>query len=228
MIITKFVYLTWWGNVIKFYSKLGYSGKTREKVKIKVTDLLPKSDTIVERKCEICGKVEKVRYSLAYKSPNYCNHCIKTKILVGENSSNYKDSSRSKCIVCGKEISKYKNYKYCKSCFGKIHSGSNHYRWKKDRSEIIRRNGSMSKWSNKVKERDKFTCQICGLIDENNKNKSLVSHHIMSFDENKELMYDLDNGICLCKNCHKEFHKLYGYGKNNKIQFNEFKEKKNV
>ena len=32
----------------------------------------------------------------------------------------------------------------------------------------------------------------------------------------------LNNGICLCKKCHKEFHGKYGWGKNTKEQFDDF------
>jgi len=33
---------------------------------------------------------------------------------------------------------------------------------------------------------------------------------------------DLDNGICLCNHCHKQFHKIYGKKRNNQNQLNEF------
>jgi 5-methylcytosine-specific restriction endonuclease McrA len=60
-------------------------------------------------------------------------------------------------------------------------------------------------WIREVKERDNYTCQVCG------KNKTclgfrqLHAHHIKSKKQHPELMYDLDNGITLCNRCHKTY-----------------------
>ena len=53
------------------------------------------------------------------------------------------------------------------------------------------------------------------------------SHHLDGYDWCKERRIDINNGVCLCENCHKEFHKIYGYGNNTKEQYIEFKENKN-
>jgi len=72
-------------------------------------------------------------------------------------------------------------------------------------------------WSKEVKERDNYTCQICGQLG-----GKLVSHHIESYVDNREIRTSLSNGITLCEDCHKTFHKKYGYGYNNKKQLNNF------
>jgi len=73
------------------------------------------------------------------------------------------------------------------------------------------------RWARKVKERDGFTCQICGAT-----NTYLNSHHCNSWDMFEEERFDIDNGITLCQECHKNFHAVYGVGRNTKFQFEEY------
>jgi 5-methylcytosine-specific restriction endonuclease McrA len=75
-----------------------------------------------------------------------------------------------------------------------------------------------TEWSFAVKERDRFTCQKCG----DNKGGNLESHHIESYNSNKELRTAVSNGITLCIPCHKDFHHQYGIGNNNRTQLEEF------
>lgn len=74
-------------------------------------------------------------------------------------------------------------------------------------------------WSFNIKKRDSFTCQLCG----DDKGGNLCSHHLDNFSAFKELRTSIDNGICLCEACHKDFHSKYGYKNNTKEQFEEFK-----
>jgi len=60
-------------------------------------------------------------------------------------------------------------------------------------------------WASLVKERDNNTCQKCG-----KQNKIMFAHHIVPVNESPIISMDIDNGITLCKNCHKESHKLVG------------------
>lgn len=50
-------------------------------------------------------------------------------------------------------------------------------------------------WSQIVKKRAKFKCEICG------KETGLNAHHIIS-RSNHTLRWDLRNGCCLCVSCH--------------------------
>lgn len=47
----------------------------------------------------------------------------------------------------------------------------------------------------------------------------LVIHHLDSWDINKKLRYNVNNGVVLLKTIHKDFHTLYGFGNNTKLQF---------
>jgi 5-methylcytosine-specific restriction endonuclease McrA len=61
----------------------------------------------------------------------------------------------------------------------------------------------MKLWREAVFARDKWTCQDCG----DKKGGNLEAHHIKSFAEFPELRFAIDNGITLCKDCHKIIHR---------------------
>ena len=76
--------------------------------------------------------------------------------------------------------------------------------------------GSQRIWSKQIMERDNYTCQIC------NKGGNLNAHHLNGWNAFPEQRFDLDNGVTLCADCHKEFHSEYGYGDNTREQFDEY------
>ena len=100
----------------------------------------------------------------------------------------------------------------------KSHLGEKNPMWRGGTSPLsmIVRNCSKSrKWIQDVFKRDDYICQICGLRSgEHN------AHHIKSFAqilhenniktlkeaENCEEFWNVDNGITLCKECHKKEH----------------------
>lgn len=84
--------------------------------------------------------------------------------------------------------------------------------------ETRRDSNKHAKWRVKVYERDQYSCQICG--DKTGHN--LNAHHIESYNSNKNLRWNIDNGITLCVGCHKAFHQTYGNGNNTERQFHEF------
>lgn len=90
----------------------------------------------------------------------------------------------------------------------------------KERSRV----GEYKEWSFKIKDKFKFTCHICGDASGGNLN----AHHLESFAVAKDLRLDLNNGVCLCTECHKDFHKLYGYKNTTKDQYIEYCDKKGI
>lgn len=109
---------------------------------------------------------------------------------------------------------------YCKNCKGKLYSGENSPRWNFELTAEERQNKrnypEYTEFLKRVLARDKYICQCCG------KHNDLEVHHINSYDWCIDSRTDETNGITLCKNCHKTFHCLYGYGKNTKQQYEEW------
>ena len=66
-----------------------------------------------------------------------------------------------------------------------------------------RKSPEYRKWRMSVFVRDNYTCQICGKVGGN-----LNAHHIKHFATNIDLRFDVNNGITLCYECHKELHSL--------------------
>jgi len=67
----------------------------------------------------------------------------------------------------------------------------------------------LNRWSKKVYAKDRFTCQKC--MQQTNEN--LHAHHIEPKGVYPRLSFKLDNGISLCGDCHRQFHREYGIKK---------------
>lgn len=77
---------------------------------------------------------------------------------------------------------------------------------------------SQHKFRKEVLKVNGFTCDIC------KSKKQIVAHHLDSYNSSKHNRFDSNNGVALCLDCHKKFHRAYGYGNNTKNQYKEFKE----
>lgn len=147
-------------------------------------------------------------------------------LLLTENYIN--SSEKLKCICssgheCKISWSNWKSGRRCATCkkirLSKLNSRSNHPNWKggitelnKEIRNLIKKNG----WYLEVFKRDKYTCVICS-----KSNIYLEAHHIISLQflkkyfniknisdaKNCKLLFDINNGITLCKECHKTIHK---------------------
>lgn len=110
------------------------------------------------------------------------------------------------CTFCKKEFERkdFKVYRnksgnsFCsKCCANKFNRGSNHYEWKEhlhDKNIKL----ALKQWAVKVKERDGYTCQLCGETDKT----VLEAHHMKHRSKFPELQFNFNNGITLCLKCH--------------------------
>lgn len=112
----------------------------------------------------------------------------------------------------------------CKQCGIEKISGENAYQWKPEKTEEERLRGRKFKeyrlWRTSVFVRDDYMCQKCGV-----RGGTLNAHHLDDWENHPEKRLELDNGVTLCKQCHYNFHFLYGFRtKTTASQFNEYLE----
>lgn len=122
------------------------------------------------------------------------------------------------CIACGKLFfADHKNHKFCsKHC---MNSREFSYNWKGGITELshhIRTTIKYYDWRNAVFNRDNYVCQMCGY----DKGGCLEAHHIIplstiihsnnlvTIDDAMQCdnLWNVDNGITLCKHCHNKIH----------------------
>jgi len=105
----------------------------------------------------------------------------------------------------------------CRNCINEENTGTNNANYDPSLTDEERENKRIDvvgfQWSKKIKDRDEYICQIC------EDNRDVVAHHIYSYKEHKDKRIDLNNGVTLCRECHSDFHRHYGYGNNNLDQF---------
>jgi 5-methylcytosine-specific restriction endonuclease McrA len=128
------------------------------------------------------------------------------------------------CEYCGSLISRKKpkeQGRFCNhTCYGLWRSenclGTKAPSYKDGRCKerlLERARLPFKRWRKAVFQKDNYTCKKCG----DNQGGNLEAHHIKSFALHPELRYDVNNGLTLCKKCHKETDN-YGYTKkNNKV-----------
>src|SRR3990167_7099879 len=119
--------------------------------------------------------------------------------MSGSKNGNWK-GGKPKCIDCA-EVLKNRNAKMCVTCSHKARRGEGHYNWKGGTTVIKakRTSAEYKHWRMSVYRRDWFTCQMpkCGY-----KGKDLEAHHIVPVKDNESLIFEVSNGITLCKKCH--------------------------
>jgi len=83
-------------------------------------------------------------------------------------------------------------------------SGPLHWNWQggiaRERDRAMQ-SAEYREWRRLVYERDNYTCQSCGWTG-----NQLNAHHIAHWALCDENRYDLDNGITLCLDCHRDVH----------------------
>lgn len=188
-------------------------------------------------KCDYCGKeIERNNFEMNYRKNHYCSNECKNKdysLKYSEANSPRYSKITTFCSVCGNditrnifEIKKYNRHYCSKECkikdFKIIFKGENHPSYNPNLSNeeriITRKFYAYVEWRNNIYKRDDYKCRCCG----DSTGHNLNAHHILNYSEHPEQRLLLENGITLCKKCHKDFHDTYGYKHNNKKQLDNF------
>ena len=185
-------------------------------------------------KCD-CGEYKEVSSKDLSCGVKSCG-CLVSENLEGKRYGNLLVTERTnerrngkvlwKCLCdCGnyKNVSSaHLNLGSVRSCGCKQHRyGTDHHRYNPDLTDEERINGrghEQTVWSQRVLYSDNYTCQVCG----DNQGGNLNAHHLNGWNAFPEQRFDLDNGVTLCTDCHKDFHSEYGYGDNTREQFDEY------
>ena len=148
-----------------------------------------------------------------YKRINTLKGKKRSKKVKDKISSGLKNSYKN-----GKRKSWNKNKRYPQI------SGENHWNWQGGKTNIrilMENQIKYRQWRSDVFTRDNFTCQKCHSKGKKGKRIILNVHHIKyvsiiiqeynikSIDDilNCEELWNINNGITLCKDCHKKYHK---------------------
>ena len=87
--------------------------------------------------------------------------------------------------------------------------GENHWNWKggiSSEDKKVRQTLEYEIWRQEVYKKDNWTCRLCGKKCK----KDIIAHHLKLFSVFPELRFSVDNGITLCRSCHKKIHKDIG------------------
>lgn len=207
------------GELNHFYGKK-HSAKTIEKIISKnrklLTGELPKP--IIKRNTKFQNlELLKLKMSLKSKGKKHTPEAL-AKMSLASKGRKMSSSARLKMSLSkrGKPGHKKSPESIEKSRQGIL--GSKHYAWNpnltnEDR-EKRRKDRKYKDWCKNILAKFNYTCQLSGA-----KGGKLSAHHLDGWNKFKEKRYDIDNGICLTKRWHFEFHRDFKYGNNTKEQF---------
>lgn len=113
---------------------------------------------------------------------------------------------KTRCRKCRTKID-FGQY-YCEKCGAEVTAERNSHKNKKISSDSKISSRKWKKTRDQVIIRDQGICVLCFLKYGRIFSKSLEVHHIVKRIDDPSLMYDLDNLVTVCRECHEELEKL--------------------
>jgi 5-methylcytosine-specific restriction endonuclease McrA len=180
-------------------------------------ELIPKDGKYLHWKC---GKYDPQKRRQIYLSKR--KRCMNCDKIISPDAK--------RCWICQNRIvaQKRKGKKLPKKWVDSIRQGKKRYHDKIGRItgliKLIKNTENYREWRKAVFERDDFTCQKCGV-----RGNRLAPHHLKAISDilkinkiktveeaiNCKELWDVNNGITLCHDCHKKT-PSYGWNKYNK------------
>lgn len=215
---------------------------------ISVDELKPSSLKKIIVKCPVCLNERESYYGMINRTGHticlQCKRKEQRRILeIGDEYGEltvltHSSPGKSICLCsCGKMTEKA-NYSLesgeTMSCghlrrnnkFKEILRGKHHPNWKggiSSKRERDMQTAKYKKWRESMYAKDNYTCQKCGQVG-----YKLNAHHIESYSDNPSLRYDVENGITMCEECHKDFHYIYGHYGFDKYDMKEYFKEENI
>ena len=173
-------------------------------------------------KCPLCRDNKRREHDEFILEVNTINPYIK---IMGKFTKT-SDNILVKCLKCGHiwnpTASALLKGSGCRECYIQNCKGENHPNWDPNITEeerILNRNYfEYKEWVKSVYKRDDWTCQVTGKRGCDD----LQAHHLDGYNWCKDKRVDINNGITITENIHREFHSIYGYGDNTTDQFIDF------
>lgn len=164
-----------------------------------LTYRIPKGSTPWNKGLSLSADIlDKMRVNQVIKQ---CEICLSEYRI----KKSHADKRRSCSRACGAVIKKIEQSGKNHPMWGKSNistKGDKNHNWKggvtKEKVKI-RNSASYKLWREEVYKRDDYTCQKCL-----SRGVYLEAHHIKPFSLYPDERFNIENGIALCKPCHKE------------------------
>lgn len=168
-------------------------------------------------KCDDCKKCRQCGKPLYESLAKFCGHKCAARWNVDNNPKMKSIQEVGFDWKTDPEKAKKRSEAISKSRMGKtMPRGPDNKLWKGNKTE--RRNAmeriEYKTWRATVFKRDDHTCVICGKQE-----IKVEAHHIKKWANDEKLRYDPENGVTLCKDCHKS---ITGIEESFEVRFSEY------
>jgi len=148
--------------------------------------------------------------------PNKCVNCLAIFTPVKHHKNRgYTGNSQGKTCSESCQNLWIRNNEERKKKISFAFTGNKHPNWNGGSSSASYRGVGWKAISERVRRRDGYKCQDCG-ISQDDYGRSLDVHHIIPFHQDGKNQNRLSNLVSLCKTCHMKAE--WAYRKNNKMQ----------